>query len=226
MLSIIFHCHIFFILTLIQIIGIKFMRQLQSILFRIHFVLIVLFLFLFLLNSNWFKLKLLIFHKRPQLLLDPFLLVSELILILQIILKRRRNKPRQFTTLPIMQNLLCHCIIIRLSALQQSAVFVGNLRQKIIGIRPLFEFVHFLQILLAYSLQNLSNVLLRIFDRLHTNHRAEDGRDDVVARSRIHSSWTVDEVELIEQRHVLPHFGLSWNGRHRARFLANQTVDH
>ena len=62
-------------------------------------------------------------------------------------------------------------------------------------------------------------------DILHSHDALEDGVGLRVFRRRVHDARTVDEVDALHQRDVLPHLGLARDGGNSAHLFAAQGID-
>ena len=92
-------------------------------------------------------------------------------------------------------------------------------------IGPIEDLISPLNELLANSLQDLFAIVLRRGNILDS-HDTLEHNVDLRVTMRIDDARTVDQIDALHERDVLPDFGLAGDRRHVAHLLLLERVDH
>mmetsp|Transcript_54403 Transcript_54403/g.90418 ORF Transcript_54403/g.90418 Transcript_54403/m.90418 type:complete len:630 (-) Transcript_54403:747-2636(-) len=141
-----------------------------------------------------------------------------------LVIERRRAEEGQFATEPVAEDHLGGSVNVRLTARKETTRLEAELLEKVIGVLPAVDAVRVLQVLGLDGAHEIRDVERGVLDVLNAHDSLEHGGRLVVTRV-IDDTGTVDEEDALEERDVLPHLGLTRNGRDLADLLLLERVD-
>ena len=101
----------------------------------------------------------------------------------------------------------------------------GQFLQKVGVIRPIADLVSLLNVLFLDSFEHFVGVVFGRWDVFNSDNTLQHNVRLRVSMGIDHA-WTIDEIDALHERDVLPDLGLSRDRRHIAHFLLPQSVDY
>lgn len=145
--------------------------------------------------------------------------------LLALLVKGWGDKPRDLTTVEVVEDKLSHTSLVGLTTLQKTTVLSGNKLQKLGRVLPARNLVSALKVLGLAALEQGRDELFRVGNVLDTDDTTEQNVCLGVLGTRWHNTGAVNQKDALHERNVLPDLGLTRNGGNHAHLLLAQGVD-
>ena len=132
---------------------------------------------------------------------------------------------RNITTLPVINDRSANVIDVRFAAPYQFACTLSHLCNEVLSTCPSMNTEDISDVLLSDFVKDWLDVRFRVGNTLCSHHSLENFIR-VALSLVINNTRTVNQVNALSQRDVLPDLSLTWDRRDLAARLFHQRVDH
>lgn len=130
----------------------------------------------------------------------------------------------QLSSLPVDDHLFREIVNIRFSSFQKFSCLPGELLEEVFGIKPIWNTVNVINMLLFNPIKDWLHKLCRVWEFLNSDDTLENFLSLGLALV-MDDSWAIDQVDSLGHSKILPTPRLSWNWSCFAACLLHECVD-